>query len=1679
MTLKADYLQSCNLIMKKPQLQKRHIAASLVCMALLILTSPASAAALFTDNFKVLPGGVNNQDVNQLLGNGRQTGPLASVSSGFFSTYTFGGADHQVGNTTTDVGQPGGAVNGNYVLLAGAGGKFQSDLDIAKVSTGPLTIEVDMYNNGSNPGGGLDTQWVAFSLGVPGNTGPNSGGAGEFGFLKRANGGVQVFQSGTDISGGALDVAGTATNDHWTVTFTDTAGTGSAFNGNGSKVTIQNGAMVLDTYALNQLKSSNLRLGFQCDNNRFAGIANLSISGALPAAPALSVLLHDNFNAFYGLNGDGNLNLSVDLADRQSGPLAPTTWTHNSSQCQLGNAGTGVSQPFGSANFQYVLFSNGGCQLDLNPASVSTTILAVEFDMYENYNSGNTDWVAFSLRAPGSAFPVAGANEFGFLWRRNGGMQVFQNGSSSYVPGVSTWDTVNFATASHWKLIFTDTAGTGAAFAGHGSKVAFINGTNTLGTLTLPQQLPSTGLKLGFYGVASVCGVDNLTISGTAPALIAPALVTDINPLRSEVTTGAPWTLSVTASGFPLNYQWYNQSGPVSGATNASYTFNAVAGLNSYYCTVSNVAGTVYSSSAVVLSATNLVTVKNFSFENGSTPAFGNGSIPVQWTSYNGDWAGVSSGAAQFFPPNIPDATHYFAVNTGPSHSGTSGVYQDVGALQPDTTYYLTVTIGRGNNQGVAPNGLGDWSPGIISLLNGTDNTGTVLAISTNYPDVAGTWQDYTVTFTTGPTVSGDLTLALGVPPASTYQSLFDNVRLTTGGFLPANPVLAQDILPASVATVVGDQVVFSAAFSNSPAANLQWQFINTNGVVSDIAGQKAPTLTLNNVQSANNGSYRLKGINQTNTLAVFFSSPASLVVNSVSAPVNNILIITAGQTGWGLGAIGISTNFTPTWTADTANDLILGFGDGGPNTPGSVYAGLGNFGLAGAFGDPAIMSDGDTGTLIYNPGTGGNSTLDTCGAYSTVPGANYAGLSLTYTLDTSSAPNGFDLTNIVVYGGWGDSGHNEQRYQVLYSTVGAPSAFIPMTGWVDYLPADPSGGQSATRTTLTPAAGVMAGNVYAVQINFNSQNPVPKNNYSGYSEIIVKGAVAPPRPFLTQDISPAAAEDVVGGKLTFTPAFDNATSYQWLKNGTNLTGATSPTLTFNNLQLTDAATNGGYSLMAMNANGTNVSSACTVYVDPAPAPTNNVVTAFAYQSSSTANFSPTWDTSGLGSSLIAGQNPPAGGADTDTRFIGGGDNAGGLPVLADGSYGMFAGDGTHPAFAAGGPGAGNYVIYTLGSDPKGYTVTNIQIAGGWNDFGRDSQYYTVMYSTVANTNMFIPLVTVANNLSAGNGKAAPSASIPTAVRGTFTPASGVLASNVYAIQVNFEFPHNVPNGYSGYSEISVYGSASATLPPAGPVITGVHDTNSPSVLTLVAPNLIANQLPSSYGTGSFANEGCNVTNLTDSILGSGAAYAASCGADGTAVPWIVFTPANGGSWDLTNIVVYAAWNDYGRCGQWYNVSYSTTSNPTLFLPLASVGYNPFVPEDGTHSANQVQIAPAIGQSLLASNVAAVRFDFTPQGVQNYGWSGYTEIVLQGTNMPSTAMIAPTIGFIKQANGNLIVSGSGGTAGAAYTWLQTTNLTPPISWTTNSVGALDGTGAFSNSIPMGANPATFFRMRLP
>ena len=210
-------------------------------------------------------------------------------------------------------------------------------------------------------------------------------------------------------------------------------------------------------------------------------------------------------------------------------------------------------------------------------------------------------------------------------------------------------------------------------------------------------------------------------------------------------------------------------------------------------------------------------------------------------------------------------------------------------------------------------------------------------------------------------------------------------------------------------------------------------------------------------------------------------------------------------------------------------------------------------------------------------------------------------------------------------------------------------------------------------------------------------------------------------------------------------------------------------------------------------------------------------------------------------------------------------------------------------------------------------------------------------------------------------------------------------------------------------------------------------------------------------------------------VSGLGTTNFATCGGAFGAGSSVTYTSPYG--WTLTNVVVYSGWANYDRDGQFYIMSYSTLAAPATFIPLASVYYNP--PNLGGPSANRVAIARLDG-TPLANLAAAVKFDFSIQsGSLDNGYSGYAEIVLQGSNLPPPT--PPTVHSPFVSGGNLILTGTGGTPNRAYTWLTTTNLlTPLANWTVSTTGVLDGSGAFSNAIPFSiTNQADFFRLRMP
>jgi len=190
------------------------------------------------------------------------------------------------------------------------------------------------------------------------------------------------------------------------------------------------------------------------------------------------------------------------------------------------------------------------------------------------------------------------------------------------------------------------------------------------------------------------------------------------------------------------------------------------------------------------------------------------------------------------------------------------------------------------------------------------------------------------------------------------------------------------------------------------------------------------------------------------------------------------IIIATDGQTGAG--------PFTPTYTVSTT-DLINGA---------SPSAQAGNF-AEETSGGVGVLTNGTFGTI--SGGNPGNNTLfATAGT----------GEQVTYSLNLTASPLGYNLSRIDVYGGWNDSGRDQQLYTVAYSTAANPSTFVDLTS-VNFNPTA-GGDPSATRVSITETAPTfLASNVAAVRFTFD-QPAAPENGYTGYTEIDVIGTPVP-----------------------------------------------------------------------------------------------------------------------------------------------------------------------------------------------------------------------------------------------------------------------------------------------------------------------------------------------------------------------------------------------------------------------------------------------------------------------------------------------------------------------------------------------------------------------------------------
>lgn len=393
-----------------------------------------------------------------------------------------------------------------------------------------------------------------------------------------------------------------------------------------------------------------------------------------------------------------------------------------------------------------------------------------------------------------------------------------------------------------------------------------------------------TGVSGGFYYPDVVFNATSWSAAVYEACGIVPAVPAGLAAAPGGRQVVLSWNTSPGTTSYKVKRATVS-GGEITVATNAATAFNSYtdAGLftgTNYYYKVSALNTNGESLDSVEVSVTPQAgIINNTSFEFDATTAGTTvPSTPAGWNAFNPGGAGgigsQNAGGADYTVNNplaAPAAGNQFCYVNMFTTGVAGGIYQDVGPLQSNTIYTLTVAIGSRADR--------NNSAGILSLVNGTNNAGTVLANGGGLPATQNTWQNYTVTYTTGASVSGDLTVVLSALGSGTIQADFDNVRLTTAP-IPVTP-------PAQGVFVNNFSFETNVAANGTDISSVPSGWTGYNKTVVDDRGTGHPNATQ---YTANNPLGSPAAGNQYGWVNVFSATPVGGLYQDVGPLQSNSL---------------------------------------------------------------------------------------------------------------------------------------------------------------------------------------------------------------------------------------------------------------------------------------------------------------------------------------------------------------------------------------------------------------------------------------------------------------------------------------------------------------------------------------------------------------------------------------------------------------------------------------------------------------------------------------------------------------------------------------------------------------------------------------------------------------------
>jgi alpha-tubulin suppressor-like RCC1 family protein len=405
--------------------------------------------------------------------------------------------------------------------------------------------------------------------------------------------------------------------------------------------------------------------------------------------------------------------------------------------------------------------------------------------------------------------------------------------------------------------------------------------------------------------IAIAEGSDSFFAGDFSLALVNIPPVITTQPQNQTVTAGANVTFNVTATGIPLNYQWYFNGVPLAGATSATLTLANVQSTNAgnYFVRVFNSAGSVFSTTAgltVLFPPTiNLTSPTNGQFFNAyptnltltATAGDVDGNV-VSVAFYNGanllgsnttspytlTWNGVIYGSYALTACATDDSglmATSSVVNITVDGPPAVSVTSPVNSTTIITPTNLTVSATASDSDGTVTQlqifagtnllGTSGTSPFSLVWSNVPPGTWNLTAVATDNLGAIGT--SSVVTLTANPSTNLPAIADAHVRDGSSYSNLnygtvsVMEVQTSTGTGTNRDAYFKFDVSNLSSNISSAKLSVFAAVSTNGIVTNTVYSVTNTSWVETDITWSNKPArgaaLSTNNV-SGTNGSWYL-----------------------------------------------------------------------------------------------------------------------------------------------------------------------------------------------------------------------------------------------------------------------------------------------------------------------------------------------------------------------------------------------------------------------------------------------------------------------------------------------------------------------------------------------------------------------------------------------------------------------------------------------------------------------------------------------------------------------------------------------------------------------------------------------------------------------------------------------------